>query len=60
MKALFALTLLLGLNVAAIAGETCTKEKACTEKKECSKDKVCEKTGEKMAEKTEKTKEKAD
>ena len=65
MKTVFALTVLLGLNFAAIAGETCSKESACSEKKECtmkkecsekkecSKEKVCEKTGEKMAEKTE-------
>ncbi|GEM_PF-5583241 len=37
MKALFALTLLLGLNFAAYAGEGCTKSKDCSESKTCEK-----------------------
>jgi len=57
MKALFALTLLLGLNFAAYAGEGhCTKsadgaKKECSsEKKDCSEGKVCEKGAEKTEE----------
>ena len=56
MKALFALTLLLGMNFAAFAGEGhCTKSKEgdmkeCSEKKDCSEGKVCEKSAEKTEE----------